>query len=393
MKKDIDAILKQALTPEDEPDARLNRRIINQAEEMTRMAKKRRRRIPAAILAASLTMAVGSMAVFAAWKYLSPSQIAEELGGGKLARAFESEEAVQINETQEYGGYKVTLLGIVAGKNIGESVSLDWDGPGQVKENIFYAAIAIERSDGTPMPDTSEEDYGKEPFFASPYIKGLEPVWYNAVTFGGGYGEFVEEGVQYRLLEVDNVEMFADRGVYIGVSSGTFTDKEAYNFDESTGEITRNESYGGVNALFVLPLDPAKGNPEAAQEFLDHMWDEEDDKEEEPNELTEKRQKVDEFVEKLTPENLDEYTEVIEATVQVCKPDAQGYISYSWKLEDGRGSSGTCALKDVFPEGKAGDVCIEGYICGEEFESLCIDVYVLNEDGTVDYAAHRPKMN
>jgi len=392
MKKDIDYILKHALAPEDEPDERLNRKILNQAEEMTHMARKRKNRIPAAILAASITLMIGSTAVFAAWKYLSPSQMAEKLDGGKLSEAFQGEDAVQINETQEYGGYKVTLLGVVAGENIGESVSLDWDGPGQEKENMFYAAIAIERADGTPMPDTSANDYGEESFFASPYIKGLDPVWYNAVTLGGGYGEFVENGIQYRLLEVDNVEMFADRGIYIGVSSGSFPDKEAYDFDESTGEITRNESYEGVNALFVLPLDPAKADPEAAQEILDHMWDEEED-ENEPEELAEKWQEVDAFMEKLTAENLEEYAEVIELTVQVCKPDAQGNISYSWELEDGRGGSGTCALKDIFPEGRAGDVCIGGYSFSEEFDSLCIDIYVLNEDGTVTYAVYRPKMN
>lgn len=387
MKRDMDKLLKQALSPEEEPDVRLNRRILNQAEEMTHMAGMRKRRIPAAILAASITLIIGSTAVFAAWKYLSPSQMAERLSGQALAEAFQSEDAVEINETQEYGEYRITLLGITAGANLGDSVSLDWDG--QVKENMLYAAIAIEHVDGTPMPDTGEEDYGKESFLASPYIKGLDPVWYNIYTLGGGYGEFVENGIQYRMMEVDNLQMFADQGLYIGVSSGSIGEVgSAYDFDENTGEITRNENYEGVNALFVLPLDPAKADPEAAQEFLDHLWEE--DSAEYPLEMDGDEKEIEVFVEGLTGENLEEYMEVIESTVQVCTPDKDGAINHSWMLESGRGGSSTAYMDQIFPDGKPG-TRIGGFSSEGTLDSLCVDVYTLNEDGTVTVAIYMPK--
>lgn len=390
MRRDMDEILKHALSPEDEPDGRLNRKILQRTEEMTHMAKIKYGRIPAAVLAASLTLIIGSAAVFAAWKYLSPAQVAKGLSDETLAEAFQKDNAVLINEAQEYGDYRVTLLGIAAGENIGESVSLDWDGAGQVKEDMLYAAIAIERTDGTPMPDTGDDAYGEETFLASPYIKGLDPAWYNIFSFGGGYGEFVENGIQYRMMEVDNLEMFADRGVCIGVSSGDFSAGAAYHFDESTGEITRNEDYQGVNALFDLPLDASKADPKAAQEFLDHMWDGES--EEEVPEMTEEEQEIEAFMSELTPENLDEYAEVIESTVQVCTPNENGAFSYSWELEDGAGGEGTEFMESSFPDGKPGRA-IGGYSFGETLDSLHIDVYTLNEDGTVTFAVYRPKQD
>ena len=42
MKKDLDRILKQALTPQEEPDAWLNQNILYRAEEMANMKKKKK---------------------------------------------------------------------------------------------------------------------------------------------------------------------------------------------------------------------------------------------------------------------------------------------------------------------------------------------------------------
>lgn len=387
MKRNIDEILKHALSPEDEPDRRLNQQILYRAEEMTHMAKMRHKRIPAAILAAAVTLAVGSTAVFAAWKYLSPAQMAEEFADEKLADAFQGEEAVFVNETQECGGYRVTLLGIVSGENFSQFTH-----NGQVADGRFYAAIAIERTDGTPMPDTSEDAYGEEPFFASPYIKGLDPMWYNAVTMGGGYGEFVQDGVQYRMLDVDDIEMFADRGIYIGVSSGSFPDNEAYRFDENTGEITRNEAYEGVNALFTLPIDPSKADPEAAKAFLEEMENPKED--EEPMEQTEAEQEADAWIAQVNAENLDEYAEVIESAVQICTPNDKGEYNYAWELEGGMGGSGTGYMDVSFPDRKPGTRVINGYYSSEDgLSGLCIEAHTLNEDGTVTVAFYRPKAN
>lgn len=386
MKRNMDEILKHALSPEEEPGRQLNQKILYQAEERTDMANMRRKRIPAAVLAAAFTVMIGSATVFAAWKYLSPEQMAKHLEDSALTDAFQGEDAVSVNETQEYGGYRVTLLGTTAGKNI--SKYLTADNQGTVKDDRFYAAVAIERADGTPMPDTGEDAYGEEAFFVSPYIGGLDPLAYNAMTLGGGYSEFVQNGIQYRMLEVDNIEMFADRGIYIGVSGGTFPDSGAYCFDEKTGEITRNDSYEGLNALFTLPIDPAKADPEAAREFLAHMQDGE--AEEETSETSEGEQETEAFMSGLTAENLKEYAEAVESTVQVCRPDENGTFRYSWELDSGMGGEGTGFVDSLFPDKKPG-LTIGGHSSEGTLESLCIEVYTLNEDGTVTFAIYRPK--
>ena len=184
MKRNLDHLLKQALSPSEEPKAQLNRKILVQAEEMANMKKKRKKRVSVAVLAAAATLAAGSIAVVAAARYLTPGQMAERSEDLKLAEAFESEDAVLVNEAQEYAGFRVTLLGAVSGKNISKYLAEDQQG--QLKDDRFYAAVAIEHADGTPMPDTSDDAYGEESFYVSPYIKGLEPWNYFIMNMGGG---------------------------------------------------------------------------------------------------------------------------------------------------------------------------------------------------------------
>ena len=244
------------------------------------------------------------------------------------------------------------------------------------------------------MPDTSSDAYGEEQFFVSPYVRGLDPVRYNAVTMGGGYSEFVQDGVMYRLVQTDNVEMFADRGIYIGVSSGTFYDVNAYRYDEDSGEMTRNDGYGGANALFVLPVDASKADPEAAAASA-ARWEEElsgsggEDEETVPEAPTE----AGVFMEKLTPENLDEYAAPVEYTRMVCTPDADGMISYGYRMESGAGSANQRARVDwIFPEDREGDVKIGAWSCSDDdLSTLVIEVFTLREDGSVEYVIYQPK--
>lgn len=84
----------------------------------------------------------------------------------------------------------------------------------------------------------------------------------------GGCSSFVKDGVEYRLVDHDNIEAFAGRGVYLGVLGDTFYDRKAYNFNKTTGEITRNESYKGINALFKLPLDQSKADEKRQKNCL-----------------------------------------------------------------------------------------------------------------------------
>ena len=276
MEKKLDELLKKALAPTEDADEWLNQRILKLAEEMQDMKNEQKypRRILVAIFIAVLMAGVTSMAAYASWKYLSAQAVSDEMENAKLADAFLSEDAVLINESQSFGGYRVTLLGMVSGENLSQYYYFNGESNSPLT-NRTYAVTAIENADGTPLPDTADDAYGELDFFVSPLIKGLNPVYYNATSMHGGYTELWENGVLYRLVECDNVEIFADRGLYLCVSEGSFYNMKAYQYDGETGELSRNEEYMGLNALFELPVDADKADPEKAEEYLAAMGIEE----------------------------------------------------------------------------------------------------------------------
>lgn len=272
MKRDIDTLLKQALTPTDEPDFWLNQNILRQVKE-TKMYRKKEGRIQAAALvAAAVVLGAGCVTAYGAWKYLAPEKAAEKLNDAKLADAFQGKDAAAINEIQTIGKYRVTLLGIVSGKDI-SSAQYKPIRYGETIDDRTYALIAIEYADGTPMPDTSDLYENNLSFFVSPLIKGYDPSWYNMMTMSGSCSAFTENGILYKMAECNNVEMFADCGLYLCVSDSSLYDPQAYHYDEATGEISRNEDYDGLNALFVLPIDASKADPAAAAEYLKSLED------------------------------------------------------------------------------------------------------------------------
>lgn len=264
-----DKLLKQALIPTEEPDVRLNQMILNRAEEKNVQEQNgerqgRKRHFSAAVVAAAI-LCMCSITAYGAWRYLTPGELAEHMGDEALADAFLSEGALWINEVQSYGGYDVTLLGIVSGEGLSK---FQYFGDGRLLTDRSYVAVAIARSDGTPMPDQSEDVYGELEFFVSPLIGGYSPAAYNAAAMHGGYGEAVVNNVLYRLVECDNVELFADHDLYLCVSDSTFYSAEAYRYDKDTGKISRNAEYAGLNALFDLPMDASRANPQKAAEYM-----------------------------------------------------------------------------------------------------------------------------
>ncbi|MDE7267025.1 MAG: hypothetical protein K2N89_06130 [Lachnospiraceae bacterium] len=380
----MDELLKKSLTPMDEPSEQLNAQVLRKIKERKNMSYKRR--ISVAILVAVCTLLLGSVTVVAARRYLSPAEVAEETHDSTLKNAFLSEGAVLVNETQEYGGYRVTLLGSVSGKSISDYLATD--DTGTIEENKIYTVVAIERADGTPMPDTSSDEYGKESFYVSHYIRGLNPREYSIMSMGGGYSEMVKDGIQYRIMEMDNIEMFADREIYVGVSLGTFYDAGAYCYEESSGIISRNPEYNGLNALFLLPVDKSKADPEAAEAYLKQLrasWDAPSA----PPEKDDVDLAIDEFINMLTPENLDEYAAPVESTRMVYTPNQEGIVFYAYDLGDDGSGSGEFW---IMPEMAVGEYQIAGYSYSENgLQSLVIDVFVLNEDGTVTYVVYQPK--
>lgn len=389
MKDEIDSLLEQALSPMELPEQELNNQILRKIKERQDMKQEQmcyKRKIPAAVLVAACMMILCSSTVLAVYKYLSPAEVVTEINDNALQKAFLSEDAILVNETQESGGYKVTLMGSVAGKNISDFMLKT--GNGQVHEDRIYTIITIERVDGTPMPDTSSDEYGEVSFFASHYIGGLNPNLYSMMSMNGSYTEFVNNGVQYRVLDMDNIEIFADRGIYVGVNSGSFYDMGAYIYDESTGEMHRNESYAGVNALFHLPVDKSKADPQAAAAYL-KKFEESMNEPDEPIAHTDLDSQVEEFMEMLTPENLDEYAEPIEETRQVCTIDENGKPHYSYKLEDSAADGVVLTeLNGIQPGSKV----IDGWEYSDNgLEGLKINVLIVNEDGTITFVLYQPR--
>ena len=160
--KNLEQLLRQALSLEEEPDYWLNQKILRKAKETDMRNKTHRKKMPAVVLAAAAVLFVGSLTTAAAWKYLTPDKVAEEVEDQGLAAAFQGKDAVSINESQEYGNYRITLLGIVSGKNLSKYVNSD-DKTGDINDDRTYVVTAIENIDGSPRPRTSDDDYGKEP--------------------------------------------------------------------------------------------------------------------------------------------------------------------------------------------------------------------------------------
>jgi hypothetical protein len=266
MKNDkVDLLLKKALCSTEEPDQVLMQKItrkISSEESIMRKPIKIKRSFSA--LAAALALVLITTTAFAAWHFLHPSDIARRFNDNTLSAAFQSENAININTSVSSGGYKFTMLAVVAGKDLTDMPYYSED----VFPERTYAVVAVQRNDEAPMPDIQDEEYGKTPFFMSPLVKGIAPWKLNAAHLNGGYSETVVDGVMYRIVECDDVSMFADRGLYFSINTGTFFDKKAFVFDAQTGDIRANEAYDGSAVVFDLPLDKALADPAKAEQYL-----------------------------------------------------------------------------------------------------------------------------
>lgn len=209
------------------------------------------------LLIAAIICVFGTTA-FAAYRYLSAKQIADEFGDHALAEYFEMAGAV--SETDADGNYKATLLGAVSGEKLSALKT-------EVTESIYpdrtYAVVAVERTDGRAM--TYDDN-----ICVTPLIQGYKPWELNIVTMRGNYTESIINGVLYRLIECDNIEYFADKKVYMAVTDSTFISNAQFTYNESTGEIAEKEG-DGTSILFELKLDKSKADPKKAEEYLSSL--------------------------------------------------------------------------------------------------------------------------
>ena len=376
----MDALLKSCLHIEQEPDEALHQKVMQNWKEKTGM--KKRNYYKAAAAAAAVVLA-STITVGAAMRFFTPKEAALELSGVEAAELFESDDAVYINETQEGKQYNYTLLGITEGANI---LQLDTEGE-RLDKDAFYAVVAVSNKDGSNLSlnDFWDSENGH---FISPLIQGLEPWRYNIASMNGGYSEMEKNGVVYRMINCDKIGYFADRNLYLCISDTNFYETDAYDYDDQSGLITRNEDYEGTNLLFDLPIKSDRANARLAEEYLKELekeWNSDTEEETENDAGIENPGALADYT--LYSETLDQAPETLKDVLpeagmavtdtQTVSKKEDGFC-FEQILEDGE-SNHIVFYKDSFKDGIATS---SQYSESEAEATLFIAVAELNEDGT-----------
>lgn len=394
MSKQIEELLYESLRPMDEPDPELNRRILEwRSNKSMRKSSFRKSAVAAAVVC---VVAVSSITAVAAYRYLNPAQVAEEVSeNDALAKAFNSKDAVKVNQTQRNDKYEVSLLGMVSGAGL--ELYMPEDAENKLQQDYTYVVMAVAHTDGTAVSQDDQK-------CISPLIHGVDWMIANNGTMNTGLTTFIQDGVMYELIECDSLEKFAGRGVQIGVVDSFAEENQAFAMDES-GKYQKKADYEGTNFLFDLPLDPAKGDEQAAEQYLKELEKKMDAEEESNDEESDVEEDTDdtedpELKEFLKKEKqyrrkddetgfLQKYAEVIPGTRQVLKADKEGYVHYEIKGESEEDSSGGTFLADEI-QLEAGKQAIIGDGRGETLDSVRMYVITKNEDGTLVFEEYRP---
>lgn len=367
------------------------------------MSEKRSYRQRSKVVAAVVCTVIllGSGSVYAANHYLNPSQIVDEISADSaLSKAFADKDAITINETQTSNGYDITLLGLVSGEKLGLCV------PDETKKEVSdkhsYAALAISKSEGSKMSNRN--------FCVSPLINGEAFTDVNAATLNVGLSWFEKDGVIYELIECDNLEIFADRGVYLSLVDNFGDEVAAFRMNEATGKYHKVEDYAGTSALFTLPLDKDKADTVAADKFLASLKREEDSEtdgeraavgvavgdasDEAINYINEKAQAL---VDSITEDNLEEYFVLDESRPTfTARPNEKGWIDfgtayveeYDWTVNGGSGYL-TDWLADDEDFNVVSTVVSSDDETRADMSTLEITVVFRNDDGSFTEATYR----
>lgn len=367
------------------------------------MSEKRSYRQRSKVVAAVVCTVIllGSGSVYAANHYLNPSQIVDEISADSaLSKAFADKDAITINETQTSNGYNITLLGLVSGEKLGLYV------PDETKKEVSdkhsYAALAISKSDGSKMSNSN--------FCVSPLINGEAFTDVNAATLNVGLSWFEKDGVIYELIECDNLEIFADRGVYLSLVDDFGDEVAAFRMDEATGKYHKVKDYAGTSALFTLPLDKDKADTMAADKFLVSLRREADSEtdgeraavgvavgdasDEAISYINEKAQAL---VDSITEDNLKEYFVLDESRpIFTARPNEKGWIDFGtayvedcdWTVNGGSGYL-TDWLADDEDFNVVSTVVSSDDETRTDMSTLEITVVFRNDDGSFTEATYR----
>ena len=211
-------------------------------------------------LIAAAIVAAFSITALAAYQFLSSGEVAKQLEDHKLAEYF-SKEDIKFNfEPQTSGDYTFQLLGIASGKNLSDFADTD--------SEKSYIVGAISRADGKKLTDAPD-------IMVTPLVAGYKPWQVNAFTLDSGKRSFLHNGTDYFIFECDNIEIFADPTIYIAAYEGIAPGAETFRM-EADGSIRFQDSYEGVKAMFTLPMDPSKADPQAVQKLLNDIGSSDD---------------------------------------------------------------------------------------------------------------------
>lgn len=386
MNRKIDYILFSSLKAKDEPAPELNRQILYEWSKEDRTMKRNHFNKGAVAAACMCILATGSMTAYAAYHFLNPVQIAEEVQNTTLSNAFEGAEAIEINETQTSNGYSITLLGLVSGENLDAYVPRDKKAEIDLRKT--YAAFAIMRTDGTDLKVNN--------LCVSPLVNGIKFTDMNNSNMGGSLIWFMQDGVLYELYSCDNLEIFADRGVYLGVVDQFGNETAAFLKDDESGTYSKVEDYTETNALFKLPFDSSLANREVAEQYLDNLEDNEE------SEVPEEKQfeSVDKFLNTLTAENIDDYFNKNKESVLTATPDKKGWIDFGsyYDSELGTTVTGDSGLIE-YMIGEDEDMRICGYAISQKSKKsqnvtgMQIVVIFRNGDGSFTSTVYNSKDN
>ena len=413
MNDPMNELLKLALAPTTPPQKslssaererlhRLNTSILSEVKEREEMGKYGtycKRSAQTAAITTALLLAFGSVSAIAAFRFLNPAQVATESNNPKLAEAFQGSDALMLNESQTFDGYEVTLLGSASGKSISSSI------PADTIEDEIYAVLALRRTDGKPMPEFDTPENAKLQFFPSFYIHGLDPARFNLDGMSGSYAACQKNGIRYYTIAMSNIEMFADQGIYVGLcTAGEDGDynPNAYQLDPKSGDVTRKENFAGVNALFDLPIDPNKADPEKAQKFLDsfnHPVSAQPNLTKKEKEMEKKNQELlrlaDAFLAGITPQNINQLCTITDK--QICVPDENGVFTYAFPIGETKTGHSTEKVKDRLTDKTPGVLNISsgfgmgGDKDGYHMKYMRFTAYRMNKDGTITRYEYKPK--
>lgn len=382
MNHNIDNLIKNSLAEKESPNPDLNRQILMKAKEHNQMKTYKLKKALATAACIGLAMA-GSISAYAAYRYLSPAQVADRIfANQEIGEAFADKDAIIINETQTTNGYNVTLLGLVTGENLRTHIPEETSNT-LVTSNT-YAVVAIEKADG------SEMDY--KGFCISPLINGVDVLIANNASMNTLLSYFEQDGILYHLMECDNLEIFAGRGVQLGIVDDFGKETQAFYMDEATGVYHKQDNYEKTNALFTLPLDEAKADEVAATAYIESLMNE---TEETTPSNSHYMWEVSLFIRSITPENIDEYFERDNNTELTATPDETGWIDFGTRYN---------AEQDYMYEAYHGyleyliddteDFSIRGYgYVDNDLSTVSIKTIWRNDDGSFTHVIYRTKVD